>query len=121
MVTAPVIQQILLEIQSTANLNALAQTKKVLNQLAQVGVVGAKGALTAVNKQMKKVASTSKDGARALKPFRMELLGVLFGAQMVSSAMRNLLVPSFEAFGIFDIFASMLTVFFIPAAATVLE
>ena len=121
MTIAPVIQKILLEIQSTANLNALAQTKKVLNQLAQVGVVGAKGAITAVNKQMKRVASNSKDAARQLKPFRMELLGVMFGAQMVSSAFLNLLRPAFDLVGIFDIWGTILGVFFLPTAEMLLD
>lgn len=121
MAISPIIQSILLDIQSKANLNALKQTKEVLQQLAKVGVIGAKGAITAVNKQMKKVATTSKDAARQLRPFRMELLGVMFGAQMVSSAFIGLLKPAFETVGIFDIWGTMLSVFFLPTAEMLLD
>lgn len=118
---APVIEQILVDIKSTANLNALKQTREVVQQLAEVGVVGAKGAVKGINRQMKEVASNSKNAARALMPFRMELLGVMFGARMVSDAFLGLLRPAFEMVGIFDILGTSLAVLFLPTAEAVLD
>ena len=55
------------------------------------------------------------------KPFRMELLSVMFGAKMVASAFGSLLRPAFEAVGIFDIFGTMLQVLFLPTAIQLLK
>ena len=49
-----------------------------------------------------------------LRGFRMEMLGVMFGAGMLGHAMLGLFQPATEAFGIFDLFGTTLQVVFLP-------
>jgi hypothetical protein len=46
--------------------------------------------------------------------FRMELLGVMFFGQMVQQTLMGLLQPAMDAYGIFELFSSMLLVLFLP-------
>ncbi len=55
------------------------------------------------------------------KGFRMELLSVMFGAQMVAGAMWGLLKPAMQAVGIFDIWGAILTIVFLPVAMFLLK
>ena len=78
-------------------------------------------------KMLRNVKATRKLGiqTRALttgfRGFKMELLSVMFGAQMVAGAMWGLLKPALQAAGIFDIFSSILLVTFLPIALFLLE
>lgn len=49
-----------------------------------------------------------------MRQFKMELLGVMFFGMMVQKAMFGLLRPATQASGMFEIWTTMLTVFFLP-------
>jgi len=51
---------------------------------------------------------------RTMKRFKFELLGVLFFGQQLERTLRSWLKPAMEAYGIFDMWNSMLMVAFIP-------
>ena len=56
-----------------------------------------------------------------LRGFKMELLSVMFGAQMVAGAMFGLIRPALEAVGFFDLLGATLQLLFIPVAMALLE
>ena len=68
-----------------------------------------------------KNASKIRLMTHGMRGFRMELLSVMFGAQMVSKAMWGLLKPAMEATGIFELISTMLLLLFLPTALKVLE
>ncbi len=81
-----------------------------------------------LNQRFRKLGQTGQRIGRGFrflttgfKGFRMELLSVMFGAQMVSRAMFGLLKPAMQVVGIFELFGSMLTVLFLPIALWLLE
>jgi len=81
------------------------------------GVVERNGLLyKKITKTTEKFAESIKKTTSNIKPFRMELLSVMFGAQMVRNAMFDLLRPAMEATGIFEIFGATLKLFFLPIA-----
>lgn len=52
---------------------------------------------------------------------RMNFLGVMFAGMALQRAMMNLLSPSLEAVGVFNVFNELLTLMFLPAALLLLD
>lgn len=61
-----------------------------------------------------RVANRIRMMTHGLRGFRMELLGVMFFGQMLAQTFGNMLRPAAEVFGLFDLWKTMLMVFFIP-------
>jgi hypothetical protein len=67
-----------------------------------------------LNMAGKRVGKVHKEITSNFKAFRMELLSVMFGVQMLNREMISLLQPALETFGVFDLFRAMLQLLFIP-------
>lgn len=68
-----------------------------------------------------KIVKTTKKLTSNMKPFRMELLSVMFGAQMVSTAIWGLFQPALETVGVFELLSTALEVFFLPVVLGILD
>src|SRR3990167_541858 len=55
------------------------------------------------------------------RKFRMELLSVMFGAQMVAGAMWGILQPAMQAAGVFELLSTMMLVLFLPIALAMID
>lgn len=73
------------------------------------------------NKKLDRIMQTTKTSIKKNREFRMELLGIMFGAKMVANAMGNLLQPALSITGIFDLLNTVLTVMFLPTALDLLD
>jgi len=51
---------------------------------------------------------------RAMRGFKIEMLGIMFFGQMMQRTFLGLLNPVMEAFGVFDLFREMLLILFLP-------
>lgn len=58
---------------------------------------------------------------QGMRGFRMEMLSVMFGGQMMAGAMWGLLKPALEVTGVFDLLTAALQIFFLPIALFLLE
>lgn len=74
-----------------------------------------------LTKKQKKLTQSIKETTGKIKPFRMELLSVMFGAAAVSGALFGILQPSIDIVGTFDILKDALAVTFLPTAFKVQE
>jgi len=75
---------------------------------------------TATGKEMNMKQGTQKL-TRAMKPFRMELLSVMFFGMQLQRTMLGLLQPAMNATGIFKIWGLILTLLFLPIALEILK
>ena len=103
---------------ATGKLKKLTREWQTLgNQTQEFTKVTAKmknGALVPVNKVVKKMTGN-------FRKFQMQMLSIMFGAQMVSKAMWGLLKPAMEAAGIFELLSSMMLILFLPTALALLD
>ena len=113
------IMDIILRVKSVAEITALADTYNILKKLEAAGVDVSKP-LRHIDIRMKQLHMNTTKVARIFKPFRMELLSVMFGAQMVSRAITGLFRPALEMAGVFEILGIGLAVFFLPAVMALL-
>jgi hypothetical protein len=67
------------------------------------------------------VANTTRNMMHGMRGFRMEMLSVMFGGQMLQRAMFGLLKPALQVAGAFEIWGAMLQVLFLPVALFLLE
>jgi len=98
--------------------------QSVNERFASVGNVVKKttgGLSTLVRKGFSPLAQGVKKVFTSLTRFRMELLSVMFGGMMLTGAMMGLLKPAMEATGIFELWASVLQILFLPIALTILD
>jgi hypothetical protein len=61
-----------------------------------------------------RIAMAIRKGTHGMKGFRMELLGVMFFGMMVANFFKALIRPAMDAFGVMDLWQTMLTVLFLP-------
>ena len=113
------IQDIILRVKSVAEIHALANTYNILKKLESAGIDVNKP-LQQIDKRMKQLHVNTTKVARVFKPFRMELLSVMFGAQMVSRAITGLFQPALQMAGVFELLGVGLAVFFLPAVMALL-
>jgi len=103
---------------ATGKLKKLTREWQTLgNQTQKFTKVTAKmknGALVPVNKVVKKMTGN-------FRKFQMQMLSIMFGAQMVSKAMWGLLKPAMEAAGIFELLSSLMLILFLPTALALLD
>ncbi len=71
--------------------------------------MGAKFALT-----LKQVSSQLTMGMSYMRKYRMEILGVLFFSMYLQNVFKGWLQPAAQAFGMFELFSTMLLVLFLP-------
>ena len=83
---------------------------KIKNLGANVGML---------NNKFKKTVSGIKNMKASAREFKMELLSVMFGMQMVSQSLLGLLNPAMQAAGVFDLWGALLITYFMPAALKV--
>ena len=61
-----------------------------------------------------KVGNATRDMTHGMRGFKMEMLGVMFFGMMLQQTFLGFLHPVMEAFGVFDLFRTMLLVVFLP-------
>lgn len=71
-------------------------------------------ALTRLNRSQDKVIRSNKKLDKTNKDIKRSTLGGMFAAYRLKGAIQSLLQPVMEAFGVFDLWNSMLTVLFLP-------
>ena len=72
-------------------------------------------------KTWKRLGVQTRHLTAGIHGFKMEMLSVMFGGQMLAGAMWGLLQPAMEATGIFEIFGAMLQTLFLPIALALLD
>ena len=107
------VEDIILRLKAVSEIKALGNTYNTLKQMEGAGIDVNKP-LNQLDKRMKKLHVNTTKVARIFKPFRMELLSVMFGAQMVSGAIWGLFQPAMESMGMFELWGTMLQVLFLP-------
>ena len=102
-----------------SELNKLGRTVEGRFQKISVGSQRLAKQQAKTNKMIEKANKNFKDILKTTKPFRMELLSVMFGAGALAGALGALLAPSFEAVDAFGILSDALEVTFLPTALRV--
>ena len=82
--------------------------------IARDNIVQYRNALRQMEASQRKFNVSMGESAKKTKWFRMEFLGLMFYGQMMQRVGMQMLSPAMEAFGIFDIFGSVLLVVFLP-------
>ncbi len=75
--------------------------------------------LTRVNKRIDKLTGGTREITNQFKQFKFELLGVLFFGMGVSNFIQQMVRPTLELVGVFDILTFTLHNFFLPTAEDV--
>jgi len=66
-------------------------------------------------------AQAQRKMARGMKPFRMELLSVMFLGMQMQKTFGGLLQPAMKVTGVFKIWSTILTIMFLPVALLILR
>lgn len=56
-----------------------------------------------------------------MSAFRFDMLSLMFMGQMVQRMLNSLLQPAFDAVGVFDVWSTLLEIFFLPIAMVLLD
>lgn len=100
--------------------NVKNRFRKIKTDLTSEFSKQARGLVT-YNVNLKRQFQLYKENKRASERFKMELLSLGFGFQMINQAMMGLLSPAFETVGVFEVLATMLQITFLPIAMFLLE
>lgn len=117
-----VVQDIIVRLKMVAD--DFIEVQQMSNKsFAQVNAAlkNSKGAFAKHTSSTAKFSAKLRMATRGLAGFRMEMLSVAFGGQMLQGAMMGLLGPAMEATGVFEVLSSFLEMFFLPAAFLVLD
>jgi len=115
-----VVENVLINIKTVANLKQLVQTNRTIAQLRQVGV-NVNNGLREMNGQLMNTNKAAKRATPIFQRFRMELLSVMFGGMMLQKMMFGLLQNALKNVGIFQLWGETLGLFFLPFALQLLD
>jgi len=99
-----------------ADIKKLSEFQQRLKDLNRHGLKVTEKGITDMNGKLQDNEKVAKKLSPLFARFKMELLSVMFGAQMVAKSMWGLLKPAMEAVGIFDLLNTTLLIFFLPTA-----
>lgn len=74
-----------------------------------------------LNTRYKRLGAQARVMTTGFRGFRMEMLSVMFGGQMLQRSMFSLLQPALQVSGAFEIWGAMLQTLFLPIALFLLE
>ena len=85
------------------------QIKRVGVMMGHTEKMGAKFGMT-----IRRVGMQLQKATHFMRKYRMEILGVLFFSMYLQNVFKGWLQPAMDAFGMFELFSTMLLVLFIP-------
>jgi len=93
------------------------RTRKTFKMLGQDSFLGVKQMLPGIRKMNQGFYDVDKHltkGTKGMRWFKMEMLGVMFFGMALQRTFTGLLQPAAEAFGIMDLWSTMLMLVFLP-------
>lgn len=98
-----------------------ALTKEELTQLRQEQIASNKYTRSLIQRQRagEKWIPVQKKTTQGLQAFRMEMLSVMFFGMGIQRMFMGWISPAMEAFGVFELWNTMLTVVFVPIMETI--